>query len=262
MAARDLILGTAAGYHYGDVRPFLRSLDGSGFSGRCVLFVSETTRDLARMADHHVALLPLRADAAPDGMSCNALRHFLYRDYLRAQSEPPARVLLTDVRDVVFQSDPFAPAWAEGLTCAVEDRRMTIGTCPHNSRWVRLHLGDDALARVADRPILCSGTTVGGAGAVLAYLDALTEKMAPFTGGERMAGFDQGVHNVLVHTGALGPVTLTDNAGPILTLGYTEGEPRLDAEGFALNEAGQRAVIVHQYDRKPGLFRRIREKYA
>jgi len=262
VAPDNLILGTAAGYHYGDVRPFLRSLDGSGFGGRCVLFVSETTRDLPRMADHRVTLLPLRPDAAPPGMPCNALRYFLYRDYLRAQSNLPARILLTDVRDVVFQSDPFAHPFAEGLTCAMEDRRMTIGTCPHNSRWVRLHLGEEALARVADRPILCSGTTVGGPGAVLAYLDALTSAMAPFAGGERMAGFDQGVHNVLVHTGAMGRVDLTDNAGPILTLGYTEGEPRLDADGFVLNESGERAAIVHQYDRKPGLFRRIREKFA
>jgi hypothetical protein len=46
MSDHTLILGLAAGYHYGDMRPFLASLGDSGFSGRCVLFVSDTTRDL------------------------------------------------------------------------------------------------------------------------------------------------------------------------------------------------------------------------
>ncbi|WP_419785232.1 hypothetical protein [Pseudodesulfovibrio sp.] len=262
MARNNLILGTAAGYHYGDVRPFLRSLEESGFAGRCVLFISETTRDLERMANHRVTLLPLRPDAAPEGMPCNALRYFCYRDFLLATLPQAERILLTDVRDVIFQADPFSPHWAEGLTCAEEDRRMTIGSCPHNSHWIRQHLGEDALSAVANRPILCSGTTVGSSDAILAYLNVLTEKMTSFSGGQRMAGFDQGVHNVLAHTGALGPVHLSDNTGPILTLGYFPGEPDTDAQGRVLNEAGAPALIVHQYDRKPSLFKRIRSRYA
>jgi len=257
-----LILGTAAGYHYGDVRPFLRSLFESGFSGRLVLFVSETTRDTERMAASGAILLPLADPDAPGELPCNALRHFRYLDHLESLAERFDRILLTDVRDVVFQSDPFARPWTDGLHCVLEDRRMTLGACPHNSRWIREHLGGDVLARLADKPISCSGTVLGDHQSVLRYLRALTARMLPFAGGERMAGFDQGVHNLLAHELPPCRLTLHDNAGPVLTLGYTKGEPALDDEGFVLNEAGERSAIVHQYDRKPDLFGKIRKRYA
>ncbi|MEF2229417.1 MAG: hypothetical protein V3571_00660 [Pseudodesulfovibrio sp.] len=258
----DLILGTAAGYHFGDVRPFLRSLNESGYAGRIVLFVSETTRGLEGMADLGADLLPLTRPSRLVRLPCNALRHFRYLEHLESAPERYGRILLTDVRDVIFQSDPFARTWADGLHCVLEDRRMTLGACPHNSRWIRGHLGEDALARLADRPISCSGTTLGGHDAVVRYLRALTALLLPFAGGERMAGFDQAAHNLLVHEQPPCAVTLHDNAGPVLTLGHTCGEPALDAEGRVLNETGERAVIVHQYDRKPELFGKIRKRYA
>ena len=262
MASNDLILGLAAGYHYGDVLPFLRSLESSGFTGRCVLFVSDTTRDLDRMSAHGAELIPLVRPHRLADVPYNALRYFLYLDYLRAKDVSPGRVLLTDVRDVIFQRDPFAFAWPEGLNCALEDGRMTLGNCPHNSHWIRTHQGNDALDAVRDRPISCSGTTLGGREAVVRYLETLTERLLPFNGGERMAGYDQGVHNVLIHTDAPDAPTLHANDGPILTLGYTRGEPVLDDEGQALDGRGQPAFIVHQYDRKPGLFNLIRKRYA
>jgi len=57
-------------------------------------------------------------------------------------------------------------------------------------------------------------------------------------------------------------LTLHDNAGPIVTLGYTKGEPAMDSDGYVLNEKGERAHIVHQYDRKQELFKTIRRRYA
>jgi hypothetical protein len=257
-----LILGLAAGYHYGDVRPFLASLGESGFRGACVLFVSPTTRDTGKMTAHGVTLLPVSRSAGLDRIPLNALRYFLYREYLLSTPRRHRRILLTDVRDVIFQADPLGVDWPRGINCVLEDPRATIGGCPHNSRWVRRHLGEAALGRVADRPVSCSGTVVADHHAMLGYLDAMTRLLVPFTPGERMAGYDQGVHNVLVHTGALGNLTLHDNHGPVLTLAATEGEPEVDAHGLVRNACGRVPAIVHQYDRKPALFARIRERLA
>lgn len=256
----NLILGLAAGYHYGDMRPFLASLEESGFRGACVLFVSPTTRDLDRMAAHGVTILPM--PTASRTLPANARRYFLYREYLLGSAIRYRRILLTDVRDVIFQTDPFDADWADGLNCVLEDPRATIGQCPHNSRWVRQHQGENTLAQVADKPVSCSGTVVADSDAMLGYLDAMTRRLVPFTPGERMAGYDQGVHNVLVHTGVLPNLTLHDNDGPILTLAATEGEPAVDAQGFVRNARGHIPVMVHQYDRKPALFARIRSRHA
>jgi len=258
----NLILGLAAGYHYGDVRPFLSSLERSGTEGECVLFVSETTRDIERMQAHGVTVIPLVRPQGTDDIPYNALRYFLYRTFLASSEIDYARVLITDVRDVLFQQDPFGYPWPQGINCTLEERRISLGACPHNSHWVREHLGEKALALVADGPISCSGTSVGSPQAMIGYLDAMINRLLPFAGGVRMAGYDQGVHNVLLHDGSLSNVTLHDNSGPIMTLGYTLGEPELDRCGRVLNEKGKPAVIVHQYDRKPQFFTLIRKRFA
>ena len=262
MPGRNLILGLAAGYHYGDVRPFLASLDRAAYAGDLVFFVSETTRDLERMAEHLVTLVPLTRAPGLELVPYNGLRYFLYRDWLHGCARTYDRILITDVRDVVFQCDPFAFPWPAGVNATLEDLSVSIGGCPFNSHWVREHLGQAALDGMADRPVSCSGTTVADQASLLAYLDRMAALLVPPTTGERMAGYDQSVHNHLIHTGQIPSLTLHDNGGPILTLAQTRGEPEIDADGFVLNESGERAVIVHQYDRKPALFKHIRDRYA
>jgi len=258
----QLILGLAAGYHYGDVRPFLVSLERAGYRGECVLFVSETTRNLDRIGEHNVTLIHLEWPAGLKHLPYNALRYFLYLNFLKASDRHFERILITDVRDVVFQLNPFDYSWPEGINCTLEDKRMTIGECPHNSHWIRRHLGKKAWTTIKDSHISCSGTTMADHDSMLKYLETLTAKLTPYTPGERMAGYDQGVHNHLVHTGQFNELTFQDNFGPILTLGYTRGDPETDGKGFVLNEAGSRAHIVHQYDRKPELHKTIHRQYT
>lgn len=260
---RNLILGLAAGYHYGDVRPFLASLDREAYAGDLVLFVSETTRDIERIRAHGTELAPMTRRPGLEDVPCNGLRYFLYLDWLADCGREYDRILICDVRDVVFQADPFAFAWPDGVSCALEDPSATVGSCPFNARWVREHLGLDALSAIADRPVSCSGTTIADQGAMLDYLGRMTGLLVPPTKGECMAGYDQGIHNHLIHTGRIPRLTLFDNHdGPILTLAQTRGEPAVSENGRILNAAGRVPPIVHQYDRKPSLFKLIREQYA
>lgn len=262
MSANTLILGLAAGYHYGDVRPFLVSLERTGYTGETVLFVSGTTRGLDRMRGHRARIIKIKRPAKLENVPYNGLRYFLYRDYLESVSQNYGRILISDVRDVIFQRDPFTYPWPAGLNATLEDRRVTVASCPFNARWVREHLGADALAAIGHNPVSCSGTTVGDHGAMLDYLEKMIGRLYPPTTGERMAGYDQGVHNMLIHAGKLAHVTLHDNSGPILTLAQTKDEPRVDADGLVLNEADEPVHMVHQYDRKPNLFRRVRDELA
>lgn len=262
MGADCLILGLAAGYHCGDLRPFAASLAASGFAGRCVLFVSATTREPERLAEYGITTVRF---APPPGLAhlpANSLRYFLYLEHLRREKKPSCRILLTDVRDVVFQADPFSFPWPGGLNAALEHGGRTVGACPYTGRWVRQHLGGAALEELKDKPASCSGTTLGDRAVVLDYLEQLTARLVPFAPAAHMAGYDQGVHNLLLHAGLVRDVTLHGSAGPILTLGWRREPPALDARGNVLNDAGVPAVIVHQYDRHPGLLRAMRERFA
>lgn len=259
-------MGLAAGYHYGDVRPFVASLRETGFAGGCTLFVSPTTRDLDRIAAHDVVCHSVDRQTDYEALShlpWNALRFFIYREHLRRLSSLPDAVLLCDVRDIIFQLDPAAHLWGKGLCCTLEDRRMTVGDCPYMQRWMCGHLGETAWRAIAHHNISCSGTVAGSTSAVLHYLDAMCDALLPFTPAPGMAGYDQGVHNHLIRRGALGEMRLTDNVGgPILTLGYKATQPQCDGDGRIRCDDGTPAVIVHQYDRMPGLFADIRARYA
>lgn len=261
-----LIMGLAAGYHYGDVRPFLQSLEHTGYTGRCVLFVSPTTRQTESIAGHGAEVVPFERDTVRGGrvahLPYNAVRFFLYRDFLETCGTVFPKILVTDVRDVIFQRDPLGFAWPEGLSITLEDRRMRVEDCPYMRRWTTDHLGEKAWRDMADRPISCSGTVVGDHDAMLGYLDRMLERLLPHEAAKGMAGYDQGVHNHLLYDGAFGTVSTFDNYGPILTLGYREGEPERGHNGEILAENGEPAVIVHQYDRHPKLFREVRERFA
>ncbi|BBD08658.1 hypothetical protein [Desulfovibrio ferrophilus] len=257
----NLILGLAAGYHYGDVRPFLASLNDVGYSGRCVLFVTSTTRGIDEMREAGAEVIAFERTGEIAHLSYNAYRYFLYLNYLRAHG-PFGRVLVTDVRDVLFQADPFSYPWADGVNVTLEDRRMTIGSCPYVTRWITGHMGESIWESLRDRPISCSGTTVADHAGMLDYLERLTALLVPYEPDRKMmAGYDQGVHNHLIHNDLLPRLTLHDNAGPILTLAYKKDAPAVNSAGCILNDAGHPAVIVHQYDRKPDLFKLVREQY-
>jgi hypothetical protein len=262
MAGNQLILGLAAGYHYGDIRPFLVSLERAEYQGELILFVSKTTRNLDLIGKHNVTIIQLERAAGLEEIPYNALRYFLYLDYLKSARRDFKRILISDVRDVIFQLNPFDFSWPKGINCALEDKRMTIGKCPYNSHWVRTYLGKKALAEIAENQISCSGTTIADHASMLIYLETLTARLTPYTPEKHMAGYDQGLHNYLVHTSQFPNLTFHDNSGPILTLGHTKENPKIDADGFILNTAGSRAHMVHQYDRKPDLHTNIREKYT
>lgn len=262
MSDAFLVLGLAAGYHYGDMKPFAASLERSGFRGRCLLFVSPTTREAERLEPHGVETLLFKRPAEMEHVPYNAWRYFLYRDWLREHGREFGRVLLTDTRDVVFQRDPASVDWPGAFCAALEDPSASVGSCPHTSHWLRGHLGDAALAEVAAEPLSCSGTSVGDPGAVLDYLERMTARLLPFTPGPRMAGYDQGLHNHLLRRDPPPGLCFLGNDGPILTLGSKPGEPELSKAGEVLNDAGLPAALVHQYDRKPALFRRIRALYS
>src|SRR4051794_733672 len=78
----------------------------------------------------------LRLQVAMAQMVCTPMdaRFFHYLRFLEVH--PYEHVLLTDVRDVLFQRDPFADIPPDGLAVSIETRRYTIATEHHNRTWL------------------------------------------------------------------------------------------------------------------------------
>ena len=180
--------------------------------------------------------------------SCN--RYAIYYLYLSKYGHKYANVMLSDVRDVVFQGDPFDFHFEDGsLNCFLEEGEKTIGESEGNAQWIREGFGEDALAKIADKSISCSGTTIGSIDSIMAYLKAMIDSFVQLK--YHSWGIDQGVHNYIIYQGLVKNVKFYQNfSGPILTMHYTNEEKlRFDSNGYLRNEDGSAINVLHQYDR-------------
>ena len=176
-----------------------------------------------------------------------ALRYAHYYEILQRTPDTD-QVLLTDVRDVLFQSDPFTPP-AQQLEVFLEEPGLTIGSEPFNRRWIHNLYGADELAAIGGLTASCSGTVAGPRDAVLNYLKEMSE--AIMTRRRPLGSHDQGVHNHLLRHDRFPHARIVPNGyGRVLTMGGMR-QVRRDAEGRALNHDGTVPAVIHQYDRHP-----------
>jgi hypothetical protein len=257
-AVRTAILGFAAGYGWGQIRVFVVSLRRSGFAGEIALFVDSIDDETRANASRYgVTLVESSSHLLMRCHLCVA-RYFRYCEYLC--EHPCDKVMLSDVRDVYFQGDPFAMHGDVALAFFAEDARMTIGECVSNRRWIRLAAPAGAAAdHLMAKPIACSGTTLGTHASVMRYLESM---MCAFFRVEPahlfVQGIDQGFHNWLVHGGKIDGARLFPNGRWIDTLGYVEARRiSLGADGKIVGSAGEPCPVIHQYDRHPWLRKHI-----
>lgn len=186
------------------------------------------------------------------------LSRFLhYQSYLRHHSYD--RVVLADVRDVLFQSDPFNELPAKGLAVGIEAAHSTLGSQAWNALWLRTAYGTAVLEQIGDRPVSCSGVTCGDQAAISHYLERMVREFLALGFVATFQAGDQGVHNYLLWTGRLGAFQqLHSLRSPIATLHDTDAAHlQFDRQGRLLNEDGSVVSVIHQYDRLPGLSERL-----
>ena len=179
-------------------------------------------------------------------------RYFIALDLVRKYGDTFSNILLTDSRDVILQSDPFRLIGAK-LVTGIE--AQSIGKCPINSAWIEVVYGQDVLKQLSDRHIICSGVTFGTHKAITNYLNEMCREMwKHLLSISFESGFDQGVHNFLLHTGKIA-ADLTDNRkGFIATLGYEQSDNIImDTASGLVRLHSNHPAIVHQHDRYPDL---------
>jgi len=188
--------------------------------------------------------------------------------------ETHRRVWMIDVRDSYFQKDPFEFVSLSGepsfhVFNGVE--HIPLSECSWNAGWVRDCYGIDMLQSIGKANIICSGVSVGTTDTVVRYLAMMNDivdgmdsfpdldgkpvsdtiPLGNFPSCERN-GVDQGVHNVLVHTGnILSLKQWTQGEGPVANM--QSKIPRIDKQLSVVKGNGELYAVVHQYDRFPDL---------
>ena len=183
----------------------------------------------------------------------------LYR-YLKEHAGIYDKVVMADVRDTMFQENPFG-TFDTGFYAFNGVESRTIGQCGWNGGWVRDCFGPEMLNRISKKRIICSGVSMGSSSAVLDYLRLMSETMETpqFAKCERN-GVDQGVHNVLVHTGQIpGLRVLDQQSGWVANM---QAGRALISSSSVSNRKGQKVAVVHQYDRYRDLQKSYFERFV
>jgi len=259
--ARTLVMGLSVNYGPDELRPFIGSLRHHGYAGDVVLLVANTNAETrAFLGGHGVDAVPF--DMLPMlAMSMNSARMLRYLDILGERVFAPdgstsyAHILLTDVRDVVFQGDPFARAAGADIHYFLEEGSRTIGSCAVNANWMRQALGEAGLRRTAASPVSCAGTLIATPQALLAYLLQMCRLILEVPALARYSGVDQAIHNHLMVEGLAGrhPRAVPNGQAVMTVPSDVPHGLTLQPDGTLLNRDGSVSEIVHQYDRDPVL---------
>jgi hypothetical protein len=280
----DAVWGYVHGYCWEDVAGFVRSLRRTGFPGEIRFFCSavaeeelEQFRAAGVQVEHspyrHLRLkkrwakawpllrrLPARArrGALARIAQVMILRHLLYHRRLLAEGHRYHSVLLTDVRDVWFQADPFAAELAPGVHVFEEAVGRTIGSEPYNANWVRQAFEGPTLQRLLAEPILCAGTILGTTPALAGFLGHFLDC---FSHARQIhpSGMDQGVFNCAARTyQGTDLFTHSNGESAVLTMGImSQADVQRDAAGRIVRADGSVIPVLHQFDRHPELLAQL-----
>jgi hypothetical protein len=270
IARKNLILGTIMNYKFDVIKPFLSSLRLTGYSGDVVLFHSNiamrTIKQLRgmgvilvhfdRLFPHLDPMLARHLTRWANEKRIGTLGFFCFRYllaycYLKEFNEKYQYVMLTDIRDVIFQKDPFSFPINDRLCCFTEREGISLRQEPVDAWWMELAFDRSTLEQLGDNPIVCAGVTIGPPNLMTGYLEKMIDLFmsAPGNGWEARPGIDQAIHNYLVYNGLLPKIELyANNSGPVFTVGL-EDNVSLNESGVIVNKHGKVPNIVHQYDR-------------
>ena len=258
----DVAFGMAQGVHELNLAVFVKSL--REFSNcMIVLFMYINMTSKARLLCEKFNVTVVEYDVEKimptfiRKFHPSTYRWFLMHQFLNQSIVPFKRILLADVRDTAFQSDPFSIGKDLGLHVFEEGKRFREDG--HTRSWVSDCFGSAIADQFAERWIVCSGISIGTADDVRLYLNQMSAAMSTpsFVACERN-GVDQGVHNVLVYNNPIpGLRRLSEKDGYVAhmqnTLMHVHRHVTHESPGFRLTVAQawdkSPVRIVHQYDR-------------
>ena len=255
----DLVIGYATGYGVGELAPFVRSLR-AWFDGRVALYVDPWREDVAAF------LLQQGVDRLDPPERRGWRPHIAverFGAYLSGlKPYPDARyVLMSDVRDVVFQGPPMAEPVAP-IEYVPEHGGDRLGADFKNFRWLKRMFGGGIADHLRERTCLCAGTILGHRAEIerlcrtLLFLSAI-----PRSGVGGAFGADQASFNLVAYLG-LCDGALKPNFARVATVQRTpQGDITWDGEQVR-NPDGSVSPILHKYDRHPAIAEMLMARWA
>ena len=266
----DAILGCIMKYRPNDIKPWINSLNKSGFNGKRIIVVYDIPEETVKY---------LNDEGFEIYQTEQEYHLFLqrFRDYALILSERNDidRIIHTDIKDVIFQSNPSK--WMD------EHKAKPLLACSES-----IIIGDDDWAQVCAgtsfptewemwlkyEESYCAGTILGDREYAIDLFNNIFRWS--LTGANPEQAADQPAYNVLIKqrqyrdcvqfikqeeglATQLGTVLIKKNFFGNRLL---EPTPIITNDYSITNQKGEPFCIVHQYDRDPILKEQIIKKYS
>lgn len=248
-ADQDMVMGYATGYGVAEIAPFVRSLRAV-FDGPVVLIVDQEPEVLAFLEQHHIDALAPQGRRVRGWKPHAVVERFAEFADLLVHRAWIRNVLLTDVRDVIFQAPPFGPP-LDRLEFFDEYDGRPLGDHAFNTKHLKAIGGDDFARSISGKPCVCVGTVIGPRENIIQFCRAvLLIGAIPRSTVGGAFGADQAACNIVAHLGLVDGV-VRPNYTRVATIGLTCPSRLVVRDEEILNPDGGRSPIIHQYDRHP-----------
>ena len=258
---KNLVMGTASGFDWDTLEPFVTSFVMNVKSAELVLFlkdISDFTLDRLKRCGKDVLKIEPFEHNEIKTMGIDRFKNF--KRYIDSHGEDYEQIFITDTRDVIFQGDIFESFKGYknflGYSTEADDIRGSKTGSKMNYEWIKDVFGKEEADKLLDKKIICAGgAVIGTPREVKIFLEMLLSKNFP---SEKFA-FDQAAFNYLVWNNLLPIKNLIDidvYSGEIFTVAlYVNLYPINIRDGKILRGDGGVPAVVHQYDRHQELIK-------
>ena len=275
--AKDLIIGAFSNYGYDAVKPWIESINQTDFDGDKVLITINTSEETnQKIRDAGFTVVPKKSD----GKMMFHMERFLHLfNYLKDNKFEYRYVITTDVRDVVFQSNPIE--WLEENAIGFGDKQLVASSeaiLIKNETWNKENIfkcfGETFYEHIKESEVLCVGTLAGTGQAICdlcGLLFQLSINRADWVADQaaynflmRMWPFNIDTHIARLEDGWAMNAHVTNRESQYAEFGPHLLEERPIFEDGLVKDAQTKRIfaIVHQYDRVRAWKKFYEEKYG
>lgn len=286
---KNLLIGAVDLYEWDKIRAWAISARETGYDGDIALLAYRVSPEVVANAkklaidvyqiEHDAFGQPINHTAGGRDTQCHQLRFFHAWQMLRDLRGTYKEVMITDVRDVMFQRNPFTFIQsANGHTLDmpneydlyVSSEGMLFEDEPWNTDNLLRGFGPYIVAPLSNELVCNVGVLRGTAGVI----ERLCLSIFTLTQ-NRYIPSDQSAFNVLLHTDQLPSAGLTTHndswacqCGTMLDPEKAHYQPFLKElppivnAGRVYNAYGELFTVVHQYDRVPALKAAVEARYV
>lgn len=145
---------------------------------------------------------------------------------------------------------------------AIEDGILTNEI---TENWILSAYGEEKYNHIKNNRIICVGTIWGTPDKFYEFSKVMWEKLDSKWSLINNV-IEQAVTTYIIYYDQLfnDSLIISDNiSGRIMTIGLTRNEDiKFDSENNILNKKGEKAAVIHQYDRKPKIVELVQNKYV